>query len=767
MKKFISIFSAVAVALLAVLSCAKEQEVHQPGEPEVAGCYGVFFPASQEAAGSHIYSPTQEKVITVTASRKVTTGAITVPVVVTASKEGVFDVGTLTFADGQSEANMEIKFPNAEAGVTYKLNLYIEDNQYAAKYADVNPSFDLSVMVVEMLTLKTEDGSKDAKVTVTVNNDFLGDFGYEEESWVLEGSIQYYEVGGVRYGSLVVPEEGGIWGSGAVINFAWYPKATYTYNDKDLQPVEIYLGYTGYDLDGSEVGEDHPCRVLFSDYYHHYTDLKGNDLGTYLDFVANYGQSYKLSYYDGHGGFYFNLVYDIEGTNYWYGFCDGSVVGIAEGYLRVDYTLKIQSDYCTDGVVPVFVEAGPDVKTLKYAAVEGQLNGAQFESTAAAIADGTFASINTVDMSEFVLDEETGHFNGSLDVELPKTNEYTLVFVGLDEKNVAQSAESIVVQYVARDDEEAHAVKVNVGTEKTSARYESEGYNDINSFAYWITGENLVDVHVGVVATSKLSDETLLSVKADDKAAVSADALAQINAAGGYVTLATGLAALTDYTVVVWATNGELDDWVTASYTTDGLPLEQIGVGTYVYDAWWSGEDPEQPICVDPNYENTFVLPNWGGGVDFRFVVNDKNEITIETFYIGADHSSYGPVYYVDPFNYYSEAGMAADPTRAEHGFFDPETGTYNFHFVLAVSAGSFGHFWETFTLNEEAAAAAAAISRKSVGTPKAGEQKQNFVLRKEITVERNPQAVEVKATVTNRPHHNTVSKTVEPANIF
>ena len=144
------------------------------------------------------------------------------------------------------------------------------------------------------------------------------------------------------------------------------------------------------------------------------------------------------------------------------------------------------------------------------------------------------------------------------------------------------------------------------------------------------------------------------------------------------------------------------------------------------------------------------MLTNWGGGVDFKFTVNSKGEIHIPTFYIGANHSSYGPVYYVDPFDWYDDEDMAADPEKAVHGYYDKETGAYNFHFVLAVSAGSFGHFWESFVPASESTQNAApkmASSKVSLKEKNPGKAFVNFL---RIPAERDPQPIKAKVTVSH-----------------
>lgn len=584
MKKIFAILSVAAVALMTVVSCEKEKEApHQPGQPDVANCYGVFFPV-QEATGYHIYDPTQDLNATFTIGRTNSQGAITVPVVVEASADNVFEIATISFADGQTETTFDVNMKNVEDGKQYDLHLEVTDPQYASLYAAKTTFMDFSFMRVEMLTLKEPDGVKDAVVTMTVNNDFLGDFGYEEPSYTVTGTVQYYEVNNVRYAELV-PIEHPVWFSDATIKFNWYTKLSYTVGEKDVQPIEVPSMYTGYDLPGEEVGADQPCPVFAKDYYHYWID-RGESLGTFAEFVPKYGASYPLGYYDGNGGFFFNLIYTIEGTNYWYGYCENSVVAIASGYSRVDYSLELEADYPYDGETPIYIETGLDVESLKYAIYEGELSKIQIENKVAAIIDGSEAS---TEFSDFEIDEDEEVKYATLAVSPDETGLYTLVAVAFDKDKTAQNSAGVSFTYVSADDEEEYAVDLYVFTEDTPARYVN--YHKYDSFAFGIVGNDLIDVHMAIFKLENVAKNPSAyfnALKADEKGtyAVSEETLAKINGEGGYYDVATEMPAKTDLMVMVWATNGSMEAWDYAIYTTDPLPYvwNSLGVGVYTED---------------------------------------------------------------------------------------------------------------------------------------------------------------------------------------
>jgi hypothetical protein len=577
MKKYINILFAATVAAFSVLSCStKEQDPYTPGEPEENGCFGVYFPA-QDASGSHIYSPVEDPVIEIKVARKVTNGNITVPVVTEFSEDGIFTVDPVTFADGQAETTFNVSFPNAKEGTNYSASIYVVDNQYAAKYSDQPMGIDFSIMRVEMKDFLKEDGSGKAKVTFT-------DMNFTEE--VHEVYIQYYEVDGVRYcetlgGNTIYSgnelDGEGPWGTDVQLKFKWHTNKQVTVDDVDYDWIEVEPSPIGFTSSGNP--------IYMGDYFHMRADM-GLSNGDYTDSYDRYtngSDGYKPSYYDGHGGFIFNAAYWIHTTTSWYGYQDNTPVAIAEGYLRVDYSLELEPDYADEGVLPVYVTAGVDVDKIKYAIYEGELNSAQLSNKIEGIIGGTE---ETETFSDFALDEEEGVKYATLEIELEKTGNYTIVAVAYDAKGNAQTDASATFRYISAEDSEEYLVDMHLFVESTPERY--RGLHKYDSFAYCMYGSDLTEVHVGIFDFSKLKDPNAAfdAVKSDSKYAVSDEVLAEINAQGGLYDVLTGLNAKTTYLVIMWATNGNLDGFAYDMYTTDKLPYvwNMLGIGLYTED---------------------------------------------------------------------------------------------------------------------------------------------------------------------------------------
>lgn len=581
MKKIFAILSVAATALMMVVSCAKEQEApHQPGQPDVANCYGVFFPV-QEATGYHIYDPTQDLNATFTIGRTNSQGAITVPVVVEASADNVFEIATISFADGQTETTFDVNMKNVEDGKLYDLHLEVTDPQYASLYAANTKFIDFSFMRVKMEDFLNPKTGEPA--VITLNEGWWGE--------VHLAKMKYYEVDNVRTCTIYSIEEGkGIWGDAvdATLEFRWYLKNSNNEGHNFLEVQKQYFGFDYSDWASKPLAQavspifvyDYPWYWIERGYAWGDGDMQDSWLAE-ATLTGQVDGSYPVGYYDGNGGFIFNLRYYIPGLG---GFSPDpyEFVAIADGFVRVDYSFEAEADYSVDGITPIYLEAGMDVASIKYAVYEGELSSIQIANKAAAIADGTEASES---FSDFEIDEEEAVKYATLGLSPEATGIYTFVAVAYDKDNNVQNNAGVSFTYISADDEEEYAVDLYVFTEDTPARYAN--YHDYDSFAYGIIGTGLTEVHMGIFKFEDVAqdpDAYFNAVKLDEDGdyAVSEETLAQINGEGGYYTVATNMAAKTEFVVLVWATNGSLEAWDYDTYTTEPLPYvwNSLGKGT-------------------------------------------------------------------------------------------------------------------------------------------------------------------------------------------
>lgn len=577
MKKISKLLYILAASALVFAACQPVEE-YQPGEPEVSGCYGVYFP-TQEAAGSHTLDPTADKVLTLKAVRTNSAGDITVPVKFTSNVDGIFQAESITFAAGQTETEFDVTFPNIAAGVESSFSITIEDPQYASKYNDGAISIDCSILCVQWQYFLNPKTGEKAKFTFKEDWNGLTHTGY----------VKYYDVDGVRTcvteTDPYVDEEGtyeGFFATGSEfeLTFKWYTKNN---NSDDQNFVELPVTDVG-------VHSSYGAMVQAFDYYAYWTVLNPQAAlagMNWLQFAQKYSDDYPLGYYE-NGGFYFYLMYYyMMGIGGW-SVEDYTISLEAEGFTRVDYSLELDTDYTQDGVLPVYFETGKDVASIKLAGFEGELTAAQAGNKAAEIEDGTAESVE-ISTADFV-ENEDGLFEGATGLSFETTGTYTVVAVAYDATGKVQATDFFSAYYVSEGDTEANSVQVSVATEAIPARYQLSGsFKDQNAFGYYIYGKDLEDLHLAIVETAKYNktpEAYNSTIKAKEEYQASESVLATINAPGGYETLATGLTAGTDYTVVVWATNGILDTFVTASYKTAENPevWKSLGKATYTDD---------------------------------------------------------------------------------------------------------------------------------------------------------------------------------------
>ena len=598
MKKFINILLAAAVTALAVVSCQKEEQV-KPGTPDPDGCYGVYFPV-QEASGSHTYDPDMDRSVSITVARTNTNGAITVPFTVVSENKDVFKFGEIAFADGQDETELDVTFDDIEEGKTCSFSVQLnDDNAYVSHYNSGAIALDFSVIVVKWQYFLNPAGEK---ALFTFVQDYWG-----ETAWAY---VKYYEVDGVRYchtestGKHVYKEPyeaPGFFGTADDLDTDGELYFNIYVNEKNAEgnlfvevlPVPLYVN-SNY--------PDTPVHIF--DYYYYWTvyqDSLGNSQGitlSWLDFARKYQASYPMSYYDNNGGIYiYTRTYGMYGVGGWTKDAI-DIVGVGEGFTRVDYSLEVDSDFPDEGVTPILFTVGADVAKVDYAIYEGSLNSVQIAARIDAIAAGE--EENVVSVSEFTFDEDEQVYYAEFGVSPETTGEYTMVAVSFNKiteqftESVAQDAQSLSFFHVATADDKDYDVKVSAFTEDTPARYES--LHNYDSFAYGVSGEDLKEVHIAFYTADDVTKYGAQVIMADAKAdpdgeyAVSEDVLAEINVDGGYYTVATGMNAKTTYYLVVWATNGSKEDYAIATYTTEALPYvwNSLGKGT-ITDGFFNG----------------------------------------------------------------------------------------------------------------------------------------------------------------------------------
>ena len=723
----------MAVPFFAFASCDNEEE-YKPGEPDVDGCYGVYFP-SQEIKTN--YEPTEALEFTVTAARKVEKGAISVPLEIIGNEKGYFELpSTIDFADGEAETSITVKFSKAPVGEQLSLSLQITDPQYVSKYSSFDASVSASVIIEKWNSLgkgKIRDdcfttfyktGNPEWEVEILENDsqkgfyrlvDPYGDsFPYSEEGTYDKSKTYYFEVHAEDPNGVYIPVQyiGRDWGEGMMMIGS-------------IAGLKISQGAT---LDSQKSAGN--------------TGTLEKGIITFPKNTLAFGEANYNN-----GGLY--------AANK-----DGMFRICLPGAVPVDYALSATFGYSSEGALPIAFKMGADIASVKYAIYQGKLADADIKTNVTAIAGNKEPNAKVVG--------ETGVES----VTLAKTDVYTLVAVGFDSKGEAQASVASSFNYVAKEDSEEYAVVVNAGLELTN-RFEGAGATKVNSISFYVYGSKLTDVKMGLYDKATVDKYGMDAVYGDVLASASLkdEVLEKINN-GGYSDVFTKLSPLTEYVLVVWATNGYQEKFVAKSLATEGLPFEKLGTATYNYSVALPGEsDKDLDFCVNPNYKNTYVVENWCNGVDFTFTYDQTTgKVVVPLQATGIVYEGYD-VQIIEAKKLYSEKYEKYD--QLGDSKYDADTKTFKFFVAYLVSTpdgvGTFGFGEETLVLSKDVVLPATpgkAANFFSVQMPKSvKELSGQFTKSKSLSVpmclagfavERESKSVEFSATP--------VAKSVVPA---
>lgn len=527
-----------AFSFLAV-SCQVDEQVYVPGEPELEGCYGVYFP-TQEAAGSHTMDPSETPAVEFVVKRLTEDGDITVPVEVKVSEEGIFNVPELKFVDGQTEAKLLVTFPNAVAGTEYSLTLEIVDPEYALVYG-ANPTFLNYSVIIERYDLMGTALYREDLLTALFS--FSGD---PNPEWEVEVYTKETEPGMYYLKNVYQPGVSPLFDpEGPVTDMYMIIDAT------NPQKVILPFQYLGCNLGYGECAAgSYAPEAGFN--VSATAALYGTMINNVITFPVE-GLLFGMSEYNDFGFYLANP--------------SGMFRVALPGAVLTDYTISLEAGFASQGTQQVAFTFGPDVQTIKYAAFEGPLSNADIEAKAAEIA----ADANAQVVAKPAADAEGNVPAAVVGFSFETTGEYTIVAVGCDSEGTAQSSTSLVISYVAANDEVPVIVTAGLGA---ADKYVPQGFSPETAIEYYVYGQDLVDVKIGMfTAADFISNQqgcvsALMSVPSEP-----AEVLEKINT-DVFVDVMGGLTPGTEYYLLVWASNGyEQKIIATAPWTTAGDPL--------------------------------------------------------------------------------------------------------------------------------------------------------------------------------------------------
>lgn len=156
MKNIGKYLLSIGVFALLFASC-KEDIPEREASPEVSSdCIGVYFPSANQL--EYELDPIDPTTVTVTVARKVTSGAVSVPLTVVSNDDNIFTIpASVDFADGAAEASFNVSFPEAGTGTAYTFEVEVVGEKYVDPYAVVDgyPSIAKTVTRIKWEPIET------------------------------------------------------------------------------------------------------------------------------------------------------------------------------------------------------------------------------------------------------------------------------------------------------------------------------------------------------------------------------------------------------------------------------------------------------------------------------------------------------------------------------------------------------------------------------------------------------------------------------------
>ena len=531
-----------------VLAGCSDDLTYTSGAEDDPDNYGVYFP-EQTSPTEVERDPAEEPQVTYKVRRAKYLDAITVPVAVTASKEGIFEIEPITFGPGEQETEFTVTFPKAEEGEKYTCDIRIEDPRYISLYGPRATGLSFSVIRAGWELVTNADGTA---TKGKWRDDLIGNL-YSLPSATFnpnpEVEIEIYQRRDIKgyyrmkvYGDAFMDAL-----AGTKINYQG--RDVYTIVDaRDANKVFIPYQSTGLTL----VSSNGELKIGSNVSENFMMDESTGQYGTLKDGIITFPAQSVL------------LELEKEAGKFYSGNRDGMLRILLPGTVVPDYTVKLAKGEPADGVVEIAATLAEDVEVMKFAVFEGALDSGQ-------------ASLTAQDMDAAKTFDGEIKTSGTIRVENKATGKYTLVGCIYDKEGVMRDYASVSFGYVAKDDEKP--VILTIGLEATQ-EFAGQDITPDNSAKFYAFGEGIESVVYGLFRTDRLrgaDPDELLDAQGIQ---FTAGQLAALNA-GHFSTMLTGLIGGSDYTLLLRAGNGYIRKTMQATYQTTGTYNPALDSFTY------------------------------------------------------------------------------------------------------------------------------------------------------------------------------------------
>lgn len=534
--------------LAAATAC--QEELYEPGEPDLAECQGLFFP--QDQAAHYELSPKGKMELTFTVQRDNADLEAEVPYELVSSVEGMFELEDdfLYFDEDQKKATFKVYLAgDFELGEKYSCTIKVTDPAYVSKYALSSSELTFSVSVVDWVKVTAADGSDKAvwrddfftSLSVMVGADPAKPY-LEKEVQVYQRSDRkgYFRVDGIYTADYIANIAEGT--SSAADGLADYCPATSIFIDA-TNPDKVFVNtqfafFNPYNFtDGVLGAEVYMCSDVQEVFISGYT----NQYGKFKDGVITFPAK--------------SLVIYMPVGIAVYGNQSGKTRLVLPGYKGYDYGISVSTSASVDGKMPVEFVLDPDVAEVKYKVFEGHLSDVEMVSKLEEVKAGRdVVSIKSAGTYEFSTD---------------KSGFYTLIACSFDAAGNYQEHDVVKFGYDTASD--PRAIDINLGL-IVSDKHAASGLTSENSMEFYVYGSDIVDAKVAIYKSIHYEDFRANIENEFQYYMPSLDYLQLESVNGeGYSGVIGGLTPGTEYKLVVYADNGYHTGYFTTTATTAGV----------------------------------------------------------------------------------------------------------------------------------------------------------------------------------------------------
>jgi hypothetical protein len=536
------IIALTAMLSFAAISCNQE-EPYTPGEQDVEGCFGVYFPSQEASSNTITLDPNDRRRVKITVAREVSDVDYDVTVPVEISGDDIFEVEDIVFEGGAASTSFYVHFSDAEVGERYTCTIEVTDPAFVSSYRTKANYITFDVVVVswdeigegtyldynfsnsqtgEPMTVKTKIYRNSNDKNLYRVDDPYTAFMQSMGALASTKAPEYFEFRVLQRGQEFIAFDGAPAVTIPIEDLVHYEPIFTAYADPSYGDAYLY----------------HPCLLNgYEDPMTWYDNrvLSWKDSGKTMPGVVQLAPSL---YFPAAGGYAPSI----------------SSLIVFPGAKLNDYTMNIVAGLSENGEVPVTVTIGEDVAKVKYAVFDGELGAAQLTEKT----DGIIAG--KIECKEF---KTSGEYKIK---DLKATGLYTLIAVAYDKNGNNVGHTNLVFGFLKAG--ETNPVSINCGL-IVSDKYAPEGYDSKNSLEFYIYGSGIKKAHYGLYRKKDV-EEKFESVMADLRSySASEPELDAINGTGltdVFIRLNSGM----EYVLVVCASNGFEEKVVMAEAKLNG-----------------------------------------------------------------------------------------------------------------------------------------------------------------------------------------------------